>query len=238
MSDSAREPVMTLHGMSSPNVLKVVILLEELSLVYRFVHVDLFSERQFDEAFLNLNPNAKVPVLIDGDNQPLFESGAILFYLAERHGRFLPADGRARYLAIEWLTLQVSTVGPLLGQLNHFTTYAPPGEAYAVGRYSREATRIYTMLDRRLAESVHLAGDDYGVADIATLPWTDYFERQGLDRAAYPNIQRWRDALEARPAVIRARDDMRAIQARDGAMFAAAPEASRRRFIGLEPQEP
>ena len=228
--------MITLHGMSSPNVVKVMILLEELSLPYRFHHVDLFSEGQFDEAFLSLNPNAKVPVLVPEDGQPLFESGAILFYLAERHGRFLPADGVARYRVVEWLMLQMSTVGPLLGQLNHFTTYAPPGEDYSVGRYSREGTRIYTLLDRRLGESAYLAGDDYSIADMATLPWTDYFERQRLERAAYPNIARWRAGLEERPAVVRARTDIEAIQMRDGAMFGAASDASRRRFMGMAPQ--
>ena len=230
--------MITLHGMSSPNVLKVMILLEELSLDYDFVHVDLFSEGQFSDAFLRLNPNAKVPVLIEEEGAPIFESGAILFYLAEHHGRFLPASGRARYLTIEWLMLQMSTVGPLLGQLNHFTTYAPSGEAYSLGRYSREAQRIYAMLDHRLAESAHLAGDDYGIADIATLPWTDYFERQHLDRSAYPHIKRWRDTLEERPAVVGARSDMAAVQARDGTMFAAASDASRARFIGMGPQQP
>ena len=225
--------MITLYGMSSPNVLKVMILLEELSLPYRFVHVDLFSEGQFDEAFLRLNPNAKVPVLVDETGEPVFESGAILFYLAERHGQLLPAAGRDRILTIEWLTLQMSTVGPLLGQLNHFTTYAPEGEAYALGRYTREARRIYTMLDRRLAESQHLAGEQYTIADIATLPWTDYFERQRLDRSAFPHIARWRDALEARPAVVRARESMRAVQNRDGAMFAAASPTSMRRFLGF-----
>lgn len=228
--------MIALHGMSSPNVLKVMILLEELSLPYRFVHVDLFSEGQFDAAFLRMNPNAKVPVLVVDEEEPLFESGAILFYLAERHGRFLPTQGRARYRVVEWLTLQMSTVGPMLGQLNHFAIYAPPGEDYARGRYAREATRIYTMLDHRLGESAHLAGDDYGVADMATLPWTDYFERQQLDRAAYPNVARWRAALEERPAVVRARADMQAVQTRDGQMFAASSEPSRRRFLNLGPQ--
>jgi GST-like protein len=227
--------VITLFGMSSPNVLKVMILLEELALPYRFVHVDLFSEGQFDDEFLALNPNAKVPVLVSDEGQSIFESGAILFYLAESHAAFLPVKGAARYETMAWLTLQVATVGPLLGQLNHFTTYAPEGEVYSLGRYTREAGRIYAMIDKRLAESAFLAGPDYSIADIATLPWTDYFERQRLDRSAYPNIQRWRDQLEQRPAVTRARAAMQGIQERDGAMFAVAPESSKRRFIGLEP---
>ncbi len=225
-----------LYGMSSPNVLKIMIALEEFGLDYDFVHVDLFSEGQFQPDFLALNPNAKVPVLVDqrgADNQPIFESGAILQYLAEVEGSFLPAAGPGRYAVIKWLTLQVATVGPLLGQLNHFRTYAPAGEDYSIGRYSREAMRIYTMLDRRLAVSAYLAGPDYSIADIATLPWTDYFERQHLPRTDFPYIQRWRDVLEARPAVARARAAMVLVQQRDGAMFSAASEAAKRRFIGL-----
>jgi GST-like protein len=225
-----------LYGMSSPNVLKIMIALEEFGLSYDFVHVDLFSEGQFHPDFLALNSNSKVPVLVDqrgDDNQPIFESGAILQYLAEVEGKFLPAAGPARYAVIKWLTLQVSTVGPLLGQLNHFCTYAPKGEDYSVGRYSREAMRIYTMLDQRLATSANLAGPEYSIADMATLPWTDYFERQSLPRADFPHIQRWRDELEARPAVARARAAMVLVQQRDGAMFSAGSEAARRRFIGL-----
>jgi len=225
-----------LYGMSSPNVLKIMIALEEFGLGYEFVHVDLFSEGQFQPDFLALNPNAKVPVLVDArgaDSQPIFESGAILQYLAEVEGRFLPPAGAARYAVIKWLTLQVATVGPMLGQLNHFRTYAPAGEDYSIGRYSREAMRIYTLLDRRLAESANLAGPDYSIADMATLPWTDYFERQQLPRADFPHIQRWRETIEARPAVTRARAAMALVQQRDAAMFKAGSEAARRRFIGL-----
>jgi len=225
--------MLKLYGMSSPNVLKIMIMLEELGLGYDFVHVDLFAEGQFHPEFLALNPNAKVPVLVAGDEPPIFESGAILQYLAETEGQFLPAEGPARYAVLKWLTLQVSTIGPLLGQLNHFRTYAPAGEDYAVGRYSREGMRIYTMLDRRLAASEYLAGPDYSIADIATLPWTDYFERQLLPRAEFPHIQRWRDQLEARPAVVRARAAMVAVQQRDQAMFNAGSDAARRRFLGM-----
>ena len=229
-----------LYGMSSPNVLKVMIMLEELKLGYDFVHVDLFSAGQFQPEFLMLNPNAKVPVLIDdrgADSQPIFESGVILQYLAECAGQFLPSSGPARYTVLKWLTLQVATVGPLLGQLNHFRTYAPAGQDYAMGRYSREATRIYTMLDTRLAAVDYLAGSQYSIADMATLPWTDYFERQHLPRQDFPNIQRWRDNLEARPAVASAREAMAAVQQRDSTMFEAASPASKRRFLGLSPVE-
>ncbi|SFR89771.1 glutathione S-transferase family protein [Sphingomonas jatrophae] len=228
----------TLLGMSSPNVVKILIMLEEIGRPYRFEHVDLFAEGQFDDAFRALNPNSKVPVLLLEDGTPIFESGAILLYLAERHGALLPASGAERYAVLQWLVLQVSTVGPLLGQLNHFTTYAPEGQDYALGRYRREAHRIYAMLDERLAASPHLAGADYSIADVATLPWTDYIARQGLDPADYPAIARWRDALEARPAVSRARAFVSDIQATDRAMFKRSSEAARRRFAGFGTDEP
>lgn len=224
----------TLHGMSSPNVLKILIMLGEVKLPFRFVHVDLFSEGQFGPEFLALNPNSKVPVLVPENGTPIFESGAILLYLAELTGQLLPNAGRARYDVLEWLILQVATVGPLLGQLNHFTTYAPPDQDYAVGRYRREGHRIYTMLDTRLAASPHLAGADYSIADVATLPWTDYIERQGLDRAAYPAIARWREACEARAAVRAARAFIADVQNKDRTMFEGASPESRRRFLGLD----
>lgn len=221
-----------LYGMSSPNVLKVVILLEELGLDYRFIHVDLFAEEQFGNAFRTLNPNAKVPVLVDAeDGGTIFESGAILTYLAEKSGRFLPASGPARYDVLKWLMLQVSTVGPLLGQMNHFTMYAPDGNEYSLGRYRREAQRIYTLLDDRLKTQEWLAGE-YSIADIATCPWTDYLERHGFRMADFPGIARWRGAIEGRDAVQRARAMIADVQAKDREMFGAAPKDGVKRFLG------
>ena len=225
----------TLYGMSSPNVLKIVIMLEELGGEYAFQHVNLFSGEAQGADALALNPNRKVPIWVPSDEQPIIESGAILLHLAEETLQFLPATGQERSAVLQWLFLQVSTVGPLLGQLNHFTTYAPPGEDYALGRYRREAHRIYTMLDTRLSECTVLAGGDYSIADIATLPWTDYIESQGLDSAAYPALMRWRAQMNARPAVNRARAFIAEVQSQDRAMFEAAPESERRRFAGQEP---
>lgn len=233
-----RAGMVTLLGMSSPNVVKILIMLEEIGQSYRFEHVDLFAEGQFNSEFRSLNPNSKVPVLITEDGSPIFESGAILIYLAERHGQLLPSAGASRYAALQWLVLQVATVGPQLGQLNHFTTYAPPGQDYSLGRFRREAHRIYSLLDERLAEVPYLAGQDYSIADIATLPWSDYIERHGLDLASYPALARWRDELEARPAVIRARAFIGGIQARDQIMFERSSDAARRRFVGLGSDEP
>lgn len=227
-----QEPV-TLLGMSSPNVVKILIMLEELGQPYDFEHVDLFAEGQFDSNFRNLNPNSKVPVLITPDGTPIFESGAILIYLAECSGQFLPPTGMGRYVTLEWLALQIATVGPQLGQLNHFTTYAPAGQDYALGRFRREAHRVYSLLDERLADVEFLAGRDYSIADIATLPWSDYIARQGLDPASYPALARWRAELEARPAVERARAYIDRIQAQDRTMFERSSEAARRRFVGL-----
>lgn len=224
---------LTLYGMSSPNVVKILIMLEELGQSYTFEHVDLFSEGQFDAAFRALNPNSKVPVLTVDGAQPIFESGAILMYLAEHYGRFLPASGPERYEVLQWTILQVATVGPQLGQLNHFCTYAPPGQDYALGRFGREAHRIYTLLDERLGQSPYLGGADYSIADMATLPWTDYIEKHGLDRAAYPALHRWREELEKRSAVQRARALITRIQNEDQRRFNAGSPAARRRFIGL-----
>lgn len=224
---------MTLYGMSSPNVIKILIMLEELGQDYRFEHVDLFSEGQFDDAFRALNPNSKVPVLeVDGE-PPIFESGAILIYLAERYDRFLPASGPERYDVLKWTLLQVATVGPQLGQLNHFSNFAPSGQDYALGRYRREAQRIYSLLDERLAQSPYLAGTDYSIADIATFPWSDYLEKQGFDPSTYSSLQRWRDAIERREAVQRARASVADILTADQRCFSAGSETGRRRFMGL-----
>lgn len=223
-----------LYGMSSPNVLKVVILLEELGLDYRFIHVDLFAGEQFRDDFQTLNPNAKVPVLVDAeDDVTIFESGAILIYLAEKYGRFLPAGGAARYDVLKWLMVQVATVGPLLGQMNHFSMYAPEGNEYSLGRYRREAQRIYRLLDDRLKAGEWLAGD-YSIADIATCPWTDYLERHGFEMSDFPGIARWRREIDERGAVRRARAKIADVRAKDQEMFGAAPKEGVKRFLGQE----
>jgi GST-like protein len=193
---------LTLHGMNSPNVRKVGILLEELGLDYDLVHVAVFGGEQFSPAFRALNPFAKVPVLVDSAlDVPLFESGAILFYLAETHGRFLPASGTARYEVMAWLTAQMALVGPMIGQLNHFRLLPPGSEPYAEGRYAAQAEAIFRTLDARLSTREWIAGDAYSIADIALYPWMSYLERHGFDAAAHPALVAWRDAIGARPAV-------------------------------------
>lgn len=199
-----------LYGMHSPNVTKVVILLEELGLDYDLRPVAVFKGAQFAPEFLQLNPLARVPVLVDPLlGEPLAESGAILFWLAERSGRFMPANGPARQAVMQWLMIQMSSVGPMLGQLNHFQIAGRDGsQPYALGRYRAQAERLYRLLDDRLANREWLAGDDYSIADIATHPWAHYLEQHGFDPQAHPALIRWRQAIDARPAISAARDRM------------------------------
>ncbi len=191
----------------TPNGHKVHIMLEECELAYRVHAVDIGAGDQFKPEFLRISPNNKIPAIVDSDGPDgkpisLFESGAILIYLAGKTGRFLPADVRGKYRALEWLMFQMGGIGPMFGQAHHFRIYAPEKIDYAINRYTNEARRLYGVLDRRLAEAPYLAGE-YGVADIATFPWTRSHERQGVDLADYPNVKRWFDAIAARPAVQR-----------------------------------
>ena len=165
-----------LYGMGSPNVVKIYIALEELGLPYNVHPVDVFTGKQFDAAFLKLNPMAKVPVITDSDGPggkpcTLFESGAILLYLAEKAGKLLPRDMAAKYEAIEWMMVQMTTVGPMFGQHVHFVRFAPAGNDYSKSRYATQVHRVFEAIDRRLAEKPFLGGAEYGIADIATYPW-------------------------------------------------------------------
>lgn len=194
-----------LHAWPTPNGYKISIMLEELGMPYRVVPVDIGAGDQFKPEFLKLSPNNRMPALVDPDGPEgkpisLFESGAIMIYLAEKTGRLLPADPQGRYTAIQWLMWQMGGLGPMLGQAHHFRIYAPEKIGYAIDRYTNEGKRLYGVLDRRLGEAEYLAGD-YSVADIACFPWTRGHERQGVDFADYPNVRRWFDAINARPAV-------------------------------------
>ncbi len=197
-----------LYTWATPNGQKVHIALEELDLAYRAHAVDIGKGEQFAPEFLRISPNNKIPAIIDhagpdGGEFALFESGAILLYLAEKAGRLLPAEPVGRYRAIEWLMFQMGNLGPLLGQAHHFRQYAPEKIDYAYDRYTNEAGRLYRVMDRRLAESDYLAGDDYTIADIAAFPWIRSHEKQGQDLADYPNLKRWFDTIAGRPAVSR-----------------------------------
>jgi GST-like protein len=171
------------------------------------IPVDIGAGEQFEPEFLAISPNNKIPAIVDPDGPDgtrfsLFESGAILTYLAAKTGRFLPQGTADRYRVLQWLMFQVGHIGPLLGQAHHFRIYATEKIPYAIDRYTNEANRLYGVLDRRLRDREWLAGD-YSIADIATMPWLRYPERQGVDIAEYPAVQRWRDAILARPAVQR-----------------------------------
>lgn len=197
-----------LHTWATPNGFKVSILLEELGQAYNVIPVDIGKGDQFKPDYLKINPNNKMPTLVDQDGPggkpySVFESGAILMYLAEKHGKFLPTETAAKYRVIQWLMFQMGGLGPMLGQAHHFLQYAPEKIEYAVNRYANEANRIYGVVERRLNESAYLAGDDYSIADMAVVPWIRRPQRQNVNIDDYPATKAWRDAILARPAVVK-----------------------------------
>jgi GST-like protein len=196
------------YSWATPNGHKVHIMLEECGLAYRAIPVDIGAGDQFKAEFLAISPNNKIPAIVDPegpDGAPisLFESGAILLYLAGKTGRFLPADMRGKYQALEWLMFQMGSIGPMLGQAHHFRVYAPQKIEYAIERYSNEAGRLYGVMDRRLAKSRYIAGPGYGIADIAIFPWLRSWKNQGVDWNDFPHLKGWFDEIAARPAVQR-----------------------------------
>jgi GSH-dependent disulfide-bond oxidoreductase len=200
--------MLDLYFWTTPNGYKVTILLEELGLQYNVVPVHIGKGEQFNPDFLKISPNNKIPALIDHrspDDKPivLFESGAIMMYLAEIAGwRFMPSDLRQRYQVIQWLMFQMGNLGPMLGQAHHFRRYAKEQIPYAIERYTSEAARLYRVLDQRLGEAEFLAGD-YSIADMAVYPWLRPHKWQGQDISAWSNLQRWYNAVRARPGVQR-----------------------------------
>ena len=194
-----------LYYWPTPNGHKISIALEEMGLDYTIKSVNIGKGDQFKPEFLAFSPNNRMPAIIDFDTpdgkpQTVFESGAILLYLAEKQGQFLSSDPRQRITTMEWLMWQMGGFGPMLGQAHHFNFYAPEKLPYAMERYSTEANRLYGVLDRRLADRDFVA-DDYSIADMAIFPWTRTYERQNVDIDAYPNVARWRRTLIERPAV-------------------------------------
>lgn len=197
------------YSWPTPNGHKVHIMLEECGLKYRVHGINIRAGDQFKPEFLRISPNNRIPAIVDGDGpggQPLslFESGAILIYLAGKTGRFLPQDLHARYAALQWLMWQMGGVGPMFGQANHFRAYAVEKITYAIERYTNEGNRLTAVLDKRLAEAPYLAGDEYSIADMAVFPWMRNAEKRGIQLPEYPHAQRWFDAINARPAVVRA----------------------------------
>ena len=193
----------------SPNGYKVAILLEELGADYQTVPVDITAGDQFKPEYLAINPNNKVPAIIDREGfgsgpVTVFESAAILTYLAEKHGRFLPDDPGGRITALQWLAFQNGSLGPMLGQLHHFRNYADEEIPYALARYRAEAERLWAIVEKRLGDHPYMAGDQYSIADITTFPWMRLYKLQGLSKDDYPNVKRWLDELKERPAIRRA----------------------------------
>ena len=201
------------YSWATPNGHKVHIMLEEcgyrLGRDWRAIPVNIGTGDQFQPEFLKISPNNKIPALVDPDGpdgKPIsvFESGAILVYLAAKTGKFLPKSDRAKFEVLQWLMFQMGGVGPMLGQTHHFRLYAPEKIDYAINRYSNEAKRLYGVMDRRLAHSKFLGGAQYSIADMATFPWLRNWQNQGVVMDEYPHLKKWFDAIAARPAVQRA----------------------------------
>lgn len=193
-----------LYTWSTPNGRKVSIMLEEIGAVYNVYPINITKNEQFAADFLKISPNNKIPALVDSDSgTSLMESGAILLYLAKKHDQFLAKDAKDLWKAMEWLMWQMGGLGPMLGQAHHFVHFNPDKSDYARERYSKEAARLYSVLDKRLSESAYLTGDEYSIADIATWPWISRYEWQGVDFKNYPNALRWYQDIAARPAVQR-----------------------------------
>jgi GST-like protein len=195
-----------LYTWATPNGLKVSIMLEEVGLPYRVHPIDLGKDEQFQASFLNISPNNKIPAIVDTDNGlHLMESGAILLYLAEKTGRLWPQEFPAKWRVVEWLMWQMGGPGPSLGQVHHFVKFHPGKAPYAEERYTKEARRLWRVLDRRLGEAAYVAGE-YSIADIAIWPWIARFGWQPVDFADHPNVKRWYLAIAERPAVERGYD--------------------------------
>ena len=194
-----------LYTRGTPNGRKVSIMLEELGLPYKTHAINIGKDDQFKPEFVAITPNSKIPAIVDPDGPggklPLFESGAILIYLAEKHGKFLPKDPRARAITLQWLMFQMGGVGPMFGQTHHFLRNAKEDVPYGKQRYHAETKRLYGVMNKRLGEAKYLAGDEYTIADIATFPWVSRYEWHQVDLNEFPNVKRWFDEIAARPAV-------------------------------------
>jgi len=196
------------YSWATPNGHKVHIMLEECGLPYAAHAVDISAGEQFSPDFLAISPNNRIPAITDpdgpdGEPLSLFESGAILLYLAGKTGRFLPRSTRGKYQALQWLMFQMASVGPMLGQTHHFRAYAPEKVEYAINRFSNEARRLYGVMDKQLATNDYIAGREYTIADMAVWPWLRSHEKQGIDIGEFPNVKAWFEAIGNRPAVQR-----------------------------------
>jgi len=223
-----------LYYWATPNGLKLKLFMEESDLPHRIIPVDIGAGEQFKPEFLAVSPNNKIPALVDHDPQgggapiALFESGAMLLYLAEKTGRFIPSDLRGRMEVLQWLFWQVGGLGPMAGQIGHFNIYAPDEIPYAIERYTRETSRLYGVLDQQLADRDFIAGE-YSIADMACYPWIVPYEFHGQDLADFPNLRRWFEAIHARPATERAYEGVTSSYSRTRASLT---DAERRILFG------
>jgi GST-like protein len=197
-----------LYFAPTPNGQKISIMLEECDLPYNAVPVNILAGEQFTPEFLTINPNGKIPAIIDHEPDPplaIFESGAILLYLAEKTGQFMPPreDVHGRYAVMQWLMFQMSGIGPMFGQAGHFLNYAPEAVPYAIKRYRREVGRLYDVLDGQLAQNEYIAGEQYTIADMAIYPWVTLYKGHQQDLSQVPHVRRWYDQLKQRPALRR-----------------------------------
>jgi len=192
-----------LYSWGTPNGRKITIMLEELGLEYAMHPINIMKDDQFRPEFLAISPNNKIPAIVDNDNgQTLFESGAIMMYLAEKTGKFMPTEAKARWATIEWLMFQMGGVGPMMGQAHHFVKYNPDKSEYASTRYLAETKRLYKVMDGRLANNEWLNGDSYSIADMAIWPWAARHDWQTVDLNDYPNVARWYTNIANRPATL------------------------------------
>ncbi len=195
-----------LYALTSPNVQKIYLMLEETKLPYQEHFVDVWKGEQYNPDFIKINPNSKIPAIIDhegpgGKPYTVFESGAILLYLAEKTGQFLPKDMAKKYEVLQWLMFQLTNIGPMFGQFTHFKLFAPKDNSYSMARYQTEVKRLYEVMEKRLAHSPYLGGADYSIADIATFPWTRNHDMQGVKWEDNPHLARWFNSINERPAV-------------------------------------
>jgi GSH-dependent disulfide-bond oxidoreductase len=195
-----------LYALTSPNVQKIYIMLEETKLPYKEHFVDVWKGEQYNPDFIKINPNSKIPAIVDHDGPggkpyTVFESGAILLYLAEKTGKFMQKDMAKKYEALQWLMFQLTNIGPMFGQFVHFKLFAPKDSAYSMTRYQTEVKRLYEVLEKRLAHSAYLGGNEYSLADIATFPWTRMHDTQGVKWEDNPHLARWFKSIDERPAV-------------------------------------
>lgn len=211
-----------LYYWTTPNGHKVTMFLEEANLPYKVIPIDIGKGAQFDSDFLKIAPNNRIPAMVDhepaggGAAVSLFESGAMLLYLAEKTGRFISTDLRGRAEVLQWLFWQMGGLGPMAGQNHHFGQYAPEKISYAIERYTKETNRLYGVLNKRLADRAFVAGDDYSIADMASYPWIVPHERQGQKLEDFPNLKRWFEAIKARPATVRAYDIVQSVNPQAG----------------------